>query len=151
MGAQIALPGTATPADILSGQTASSGAGFNFTGTMPAQGSPTFTPTPSPIAIPAGNYTGGTVAAAVLGASGTATAVTGTPPTVSVSGLAFTPSIVTVTLMSTQTLYNSANDATQAYTTDVLQTATLTTSTGAFTVASDAWAAGTVYYWTAVS
>ncbi len=65
----LALPGTATPADILSGQTASSGAGFNFVGTMPAQGSPTLYPSNS---IPAGNYTGGSVAAIKV-ASGTAT------------------------------------------------------------------------------
>ena len=57
--AQFALPGTATPADILSGMTASSGAGFNFTGTMPAQGSPTLYLGNT---IPAGNYTGGSVA-----------------------------------------------------------------------------------------
>ena len=79
---QLALPGTATPADILSGQTASSSAGFNFAGTMPAQGSPTFTPTTSAIAIPAGNYTGGTVAAAVLGAQGSLTVAGSTSYTI---------------------------------------------------------------------
>lgn len=59
MAASIALPGTATPADILSGQTASSSAGFNFTGTMPNQGSPTLYPGDS---ITAGYYGGGSVA-----------------------------------------------------------------------------------------
>ena len=147
----LALPGTATPADILSGQTASSGAGFNFAGTMPAQGSPTFTPTTSAIAIPAGNYTGGTVAAAVLGAQGTATAVTGTPPTISVSGLSFTPSVVSVVLVVQTMLYNSANNATTAYSGGTSQTAALTTSAGGFTLGTDAFVVGDVYYWTAVS
>jgi hypothetical protein len=92
MGAQIALPGTATQANVLSGQTFSSSAGFNVAGTMPAQGSPTFTPTTSAIAIPAGNYTGGTVAAATLGAVGGLTVVGSTAYTIT---LGFTPNRVT--------------------------------------------------------
>ena len=89
---QFALPGTATAADILSGKTASSGAGFNFTGTMPAQGSPVLYPGGS---IPAGNYTGGSVAAIKV-ASGSVTSSAATSSFTLLGGT--TISFYTVTL-----------------------------------------------------
>lgn len=62
--ADLIIPGTATPADVLSGQSFSAGAHFDASGTMPNQGSPTFTPGASAITLPAGYYGGGTVDAA---------------------------------------------------------------------------------------
>ena len=123
----LALPGTATPADILSGQTASSGAGFNFVGTMPAQGSPTFTPTPSAIAIPPGNYTGGTVAAAVLGAQGSLTVNGSTSYTINTG---FAPSRVTFNYNAGNYFFDSSLSTTDIYNYDTSSLVAITYSTG---------------------
>ena len=55
--------GNAVVGNVLSGKTFSTPSGINQTGTMPNQGSPTFTPTGSPQSIPAGYYAGGSVGA----------------------------------------------------------------------------------------
>ncbi len=62
--ASIILPGNATPAQVLAGQTFSAGTNYNVPGTMPNQGSPTLNPGQ---AITAGYYGGGNVAAAPHG------------------------------------------------------------------------------------
>jgi hypothetical protein len=79
--------------------------GVKLTGTMPNQGSPTFTPTSSAQSMPAGCYTGGTVGA-IPTASGTTTSSSGvlnayypngshiSAYPVTVTGLSFTPSLV---------------------------------------------------------
>lgn len=73
---QLALPGTATTADVLATKTFSSSAGFNATGIMPENGSPTLYAGQS---ITAGHYTGGSVSpikvayGSVTSSAGTAT------------------------------------------------------------------------------
>lgn len=54
--------GTAMPEDVLTGTTFTAGASTGQPGTMPNQGSPTFTPGNSSISLPAGYYEAGSIA-----------------------------------------------------------------------------------------
>lgn len=61
--AQLYIPGTAAPADVLSGKSFSAGTNYTASGTMPNNGSlGTITPGTSAKTIPAGYTSGGTVA-----------------------------------------------------------------------------------------
>lgn len=72
--ADMIYPGTASPADVLTGKKFSAGTNYNADGTMPNQGSPTFTPNGNIQTGAAGYYGGVTVdAVAVKVTHGTAT------------------------------------------------------------------------------
>lgn len=74
---------TATAASILAPSTAYGADGTKITGTMPEEGSPTYTPSPSDQAITPGHYSGGKVAAVTFDATKllTGTTVAGTAGT----------------------------------------------------------------------
>ena len=90
--AQFAIPGTATVDQVLIDATFSSGpAGFDATGAIPNQGSPTFTPTGNVQTGPAGYYGGLTVDGVVVKvATGSATSAATTSTFYNTSGTAET-------------------------------------------------------------
>lgn len=61
--AQIFIPGTASPADVLSGRLFSAGKNYISSGTMPNRGAPTWTPGASAQSLSSGFYSGGTISA----------------------------------------------------------------------------------------
>lgn len=64
--AGIILPGNATPADVLTGTTFSAGSNYDVAGTMPNNGSPTYTPNGNTQTGAAGYYGGVTVDAVTV-------------------------------------------------------------------------------------
>ncbi|WP_051318374.1 hypothetical protein [Cohnella thermotolerans] len=115
--AQLYIPGTAAPADVLSGKSFSAGTNYIASGAMPNNGAVTITPSASAQTIPAGYHNGsGKVNAVTFDASKvlTGTTIAGTAGTMSNRGaMVITPSttsqgipevITTGTAMSRETL-----------------------------------------------
>ena len=157
-GTIAAVGGSATAADVLSGAGFSSAAGIGLTGTMPNNGAPTFTPSESAQSIPAGYYSGGTIAAATLGAQGSLSiGATAGVQTLTITGLGFAPTKVVVVPSVTSlaggtgksligegttanyafSLYDSSQDAANVYvggTTGSKIAATLSLVAGGFSI-----------------
>lgn len=86
--AQLIVAGNATASQVLTGSTFSAGVLNGASGTMPENGSPTYTPSSAAIALPSGHFTGGSVAAVPVDATKvlTGTTIAGTAGTMPENG-----------------------------------------------------------------
>ncbi len=151
-GSISAVTGTATAADVLSGETFASASGVGLTGSMANNGSLSYTPSTSSQTIPAGYTSGGSVAATTMVATGTLDLSSGAG---SVSGLAFTPSRVIALEDGASTgVYTAVFDSAQSDTTYMFwngstmaaNTASVTMGSGTFSLTLDSYPGTSIPY-----